>query len=111
MSRLESSKKFAWVWKIREECLDEYVELHLNPWPDIMTEHSRAGIRNYSIFQNGNQFFYCFECDDVEAAFQIIAESDSCNRWNAITSKMVEGSFDFKEAEPIKPLREVFYLK
>ncbi|WP_226667823.1 L-rhamnose mutarotase [Metabacillus litoralis] len=65
-----------------------------------MEEHSKAGIRNYSIFQNGNQFFFCFECNDVEAVFNYIAKSEVCNKWNAITSKMVEGSFDFKEAEP-----------
>lgn len=108
---MNPSNKFAWTWKVKEECLEEYVKMHLSPWPDILVEHSRAGIRNYSIFQNGNQFFYCFECDDLEAAFGIIAESEACNRWNAITSKMVEGSFDFKEAEPIRPMREVFYLK
>ncbi|MFC5470261.1 L-rhamnose mutarotase [Cohnella suwonensis] len=105
------SNKFAWTWKIKEECLEEYVALHLEPWPEIMEEHRNAGIRNYSIFQNGNRFFYCFECDDVEAAFKYIDGSEACNRWNAITSKMVEGSFDFSDAEPIKPMREVFYLK
>jgi L-rhamnose mutarotase len=108
---MEHSNKFAWCWKIKEEALEEYVRIHLDPWPEIMEEHSKAGIYNYSIFQNGNQFFYCFECDDVEAAFSYIAKSDVCQRWNAITSTMVEGSFDFEEAEPIKPLREVFYLK
>jgi L-rhamnose mutarotase len=108
---MEFSGKFAWTWIIKEQYVDEYVRLHLNPWPEIMEEHSRAGIRNYSIFQHGNQFFYCFECDDIEAAFEIIAQSEVCNRWNAITSKMVEGSFDFNEAEPIKPMREVFFLK
>lgn len=106
-----NSNKYAWTWTIKEECLEEYVKMHLEPWPEIMEEHSKAGIRNYSIFQNGSQFFYCFECDDVEAAFAYIAKSDACNRWNAITSKMVKGSFDFNDAEPIKPMREVFYLK
>ncbi|MCC8109400.1 MAG: L-rhamnose mutarotase [Planctomycetes bacterium] len=104
------SKKFAWTWTVKPECLDEYVRMHLEPWPEIMAEHTRAGIRNYSIFQNGNQFFYVFECDDVQAAFAYIDRSDACQRWNAITSTMVEGSFDFGEAEPIQPLREVFYL-
>ena len=107
---MENSNKYAWTWEIKEENLEEYVNLHLNPWQEILEEHSKAGIKNYSIFQNGNQFFYCFECDDVEAAFEYIAESDACNRWNAITSNMVKGSFDFSEPNPIKPLREVFYL-
>lgn len=104
------SNKYAWTWKVKPERLDEYVEMHLEPWPEIMREHSAAGIRNYSIFQNGNQFFYVFECDDVPAAFAFIDKSEACQRWNAITSTMVEGSFDFGKADPIVPLREVFYL-
>lgn len=106
-----NSNKFAWTWQIKDEYLEEYVKMHLDPWQEIMEEHSKAGIHNYSIFQNGNQFFYCFECDDVEAAFAYIAQSDACNRWNTITSKMVQGSFDFNDAEPIRPMREVFYLR
>lgn len=106
-----NSNKYAWTWNIKEEYLEEYVKMHLEPWSEILEEHSKAGIINYSIFQNGNQFFYCFECEDVEAAFAYIAKSDVCNRWNAITSKMVKGSFDFNTEEPIKPLLEVFYLK
>ncbi len=108
---MQKSNKFAWTWTIKEEFLDEYVKMHLDPWPEVLEEHSKAGIRNYSIFQNGSQFFYCFECDDLDAAFSYIAKSEPCNRWNAITSKMVKGSFDFNDAEPIKPMREVFYLK
>ncbi|SFE86716.1 L-rhamnose mutarotase [Paenibacillus algorifonticola] len=108
---MAASNKYAWSWQVKEECLEDYVRMHLDPWPDIMEEHRSAGISNYSIFQNGTQFFYCFECEEVEAAFAYIAESDACNRWNAITSKMVQGSFDFHQAEPIKPLREVFFLK
>jgi L-rhamnose mutarotase len=105
------SHKYAWTWTIKEEYVDEYVKMHLEPWEEIMEEHSKAGITNYSIFQNGRQFFYCFECEDTERAFAYIAASEACGRWNAITSKMVEGSFDFNEAEPITPMREVFYLK
>lgn len=103
--------KYAWTWNVKTECLDTYVEMHLNPWPEILEEHRRAGIRNYSIFQNGNQFFYCFECDDVKKAFAFLDQSEACRRWNAITSKMVEGSFDFAKDESIRFMREVFYLK
>lgn len=104
------AKRYAWTWQIREERVEEYVRMHLNPWPEVMDEHARAGISGYSIFQNGNQFFYTFECDDVEKAFEYLDNSDACQRWNAITSEMVEGSFDFGADEPIRFLREVFRL-
>jgi len=103
--------KYCWVWNIKSEHLDEYVKMHREPWQEVLDEHTKAGIRNYSIFQNGTQFIYVFECDDVKAAFEYIDNSEACGRWNAITSKMVEGSFDFSESEPIKFLDEVFYLK
>ena len=108
---MEKSNKVAWTWTVKEESLADYVKLHEEPWQEVLEEHAKAGIRNYSIFQNGAQFFYCFECDNVESAFAYIAESDACNKWNALTSKMVKGSFDFNEEEPIQPLKEVFYLK
>ena len=103
--------KYAWTWNVLPECLVEYVRMHLEPWEEILLEHTKAGYRNYSIFQNGNQFFYVFECDDIKAANDYIAKSEICQKWNSITSKMVEGSFDFNEEEPIKFMREVFYLK
>lgn len=107
---METSNKYAWTWTVKDDKLDEYVSMHLNAWPDVLEEHRQAGIRNYSIFQNGRQFFYCFECDDVNKAFDYMDQSVVCQRWNAITSKMVEGSFDFGEDEPITFLREIFYL-
>ena len=103
--------KYAWKWTVKPECLAEYVRMHLHPSPEFMDEHKSAGIRNNSIFLNGNEFFYCFECDDVKKAFAYLDQSEPCQRWNAITSKMVEGSFDFAEAEPIRFLQEVFYLE
>ena len=108
---MDKSNKFSWTWRIKEECLEDYVKMHIDPWPEILEEHRKSGIKNYSIFQNGVQFFYCFECDDVNLAFEYIGKSEVCKRWNAITSKMVEDSFDFDEEEPIKPLTEIFYLK
>ncbi len=108
---MDTSNKFAWTWQVKEEFLEEYVKMHLEPWDEIMEEHTKAGIYNYSIFQDGNRFFYCFQCDDVEKAFAYIDQSEACQRWNSITSKMVVGSFDFADDEPIKPLKEVFYLK
>ena len=108
---MKNSNKYAWTWYVKEECLEEYVEMHLEPWQDVLDEHTKAGYKNYSIFQNGNQFFYCFECDDIKAAESYISKSEACARWNAITSKMIKGSFDFNQEEPIRYMREVFYLK
>jgi L-rhamnose mutarotase len=105
--------KYAWTWKVKSECIEEYVKMHLNPWPEIMKAHSEAGFKNYSIFQNGNQFFYVLECDgDVEAAFQKMVKDPDCIRWNNITSKMLDVGLENGDVSTgVEYLREVFYLK
>lgn len=104
-------KKYAWVWNIKPDAVDEYVKMHKNPWPEIMEAHRKAGIHNYSIFRNGLQFIYVFETDDIDKAVRTMDQDPDCQRWNAVTSKMVEGSFDFSEPNPIEYLEEVFYLE
>jgi L-rhamnose mutarotase len=105
--------KYAWTWKVKPECINEYVQMHLNPWPEIMRAHSAAGFKNYSIFQNGTQFFYILECDgDIDEAFAKMVNDPDCIRWNNITSKMLDVSLENGDVSTgIAYLREVFYLK
>jgi L-rhamnose mutarotase len=107
------SKKYCWVWNIKPECVEEYVKMHLNPWPAIMKAHSAAGFRNYSIFQNGTQFIYEFECDgNIDEAFAKMVNDPDCIRWNSITSKMIDAPLEKGDVSTgVKCLREVFYLE
>jgi L-rhamnose mutarotase len=105
--------KYAWTWKVKPECVEEYVKMHLNPWPEIMKAHSEAGFKNYSIFQNGNQFFYVLECDgDVDEAFNKMVNDQDCIRWNNITSKMLDVSLENGDVSTgVQYMKEVFFLK
>jgi L-rhamnose mutarotase len=105
--------KYAWVWNIKPECIDEYVKMHLNPWPEIMKAHSEAGFKNYSIFQNGNQFIYEFECDgDPDEAFARVVKDPNCIQWNNITSRMIDAPLENGDVSTgVRYLKEVFYLK
>jgi L-rhamnose mutarotase len=105
------SNKFAWTWNIKKDKVDEYVKMHGEVWESVLEEHNKAGIRNYSIFQNNNQFIYVYECDDINYTTKYIANSEACQKWDAITSKMVEGSFDWGDKNSVDYLKEVFYLK
>jgi len=107
----DNNNKYAWIWKVKPEFVDEYVKMHENPWPEILEEHIKAGISDYSIFRNGNEFIYVYTCEDPQAASKYMAASEACQRWDAITSKMVEGSFDYNQDDPIEYLDEIFFLK
>ena len=99
--------KYAWAWDIKPEYADRYAEFHLNPWPEIMEAHRGAGIRNYSIFRNGNQFLYVLECDGpLEQAFAKMEGNEAVARWDAIMDEMIVGDI----GSPKKLLQEVFFL-
>lgn len=102
---------YAWKWTIKPEYLEEYVDMHINAWPEVLEAHSKAGIKNYSIFQNGNEFFYYFETDDFDKAMAGLANDPVCNRWNSITTKMIESSVNFSVSAPLPLMKQVFYLK
>src|SRR5262245_60915198 len=62
------SQRSAFVLHVRPERIDDYVAAHQNVWPEMLEALRAAGIRNYSIFRDGNQVFGYFEADDLEAA-------------------------------------------
>jgi L-rhamnose mutarotase len=104
-------KRYAWTWTIKEEMLDEYVRLHKNPPRDIVEAHEKAGFRNYSIFQNGRQFFYVFECTDIDYARDYCAKDESCIRWNEVAMTMIEGDFGDRVESNINYLEEIWHVE
>ena len=75
-------KKIGMTWKVKPEHMDEYVDIHLNPWSDLIEGLQSVGVHNYNIFRFGDQMFAYLEVesDDSLAEFQKLPVAD---RWNA----------------------------
>lgn len=106
------TKKYCWVWNVKKECLEEYVKMHRNPWPEIMKAHVDAGFKDYSIFQNGTQFIYTFDCDgDPMEAFAKMTDNEDCKRWNALTGPMLDVDLKGGDVDAgVVLLKEIFRL-
>ena len=46
----QNLKRIAWVIKVKPEKLEEYKELHANPWPEVNAMLKKVNIQNYSKF-------------------------------------------------------------
>ena len=104
-------KKYCWVWNVKPECVDEYVKIHAECWPTVRKAHSEAGLYDYSIFQNGNQFIYTFDCDgDAAEAFAAVGKDPEVIRWNAITGPMLDISDASNVTGQAVFLKEIFRL-
>ena len=75
-------ERYAWKAIVREGMLDEYIKRHDEIWPEMKDMLHAAGIRNYTIWNVGNELFGYYECDSVAEAGRIQAESEVNARWD-----------------------------
>lgn len=88
---------------------DAYIAHHANVWPELLHDLSTAGYRNYTIFNDGDDLFGYFECDDSAAANAAMATSDANRRWQAFMEDFLESSPD-PESGPTRLMTEIFRL-
>jgi L-rhamnose mutarotase len=84
------SERSAFVLRVRPDKIDEYVEAHREVWPEMIDALRSAGIRNYSIFRDGNQVFGYFEANDLERAAAYLDAQEVCTRWQDSMSGLLE---------------------
>jgi len=97
----------AFVLRVRPDKIEEYVAAHRAVWPDMLRALSESGIRNYSIFRDGNQVFGYFESDDLERAAAFLAEQEVCTRWQDAMAGLLDERVP--DGGP-PPLEEIFRL-
>jgi L-rhamnose mutarotase len=101
------TERAAFVLRVRPDKLEEYVEAHRAVWPEMLEAIHAAGIRNYTIFRNGNEMFGYFEADDLATAGRYLAQQDVSARWQDAMAELLEERVP--DGGP-PPLEEIFRL-
>ena len=102
-------ERYAWKATVLPEKLDEYKSRHDNIWPEMKEVLARAGIRNYTIWNVGNDLFGYYECDSVAEAARIQAESPVVDRWNEYMKDVMKMDMDpVTGAQPL--MEQVFFF-
>lgn len=101
-------EKYAWRGKVREGCLEEYIRRHESLPDEMRSALRQAGIRNYTIWNVGNELFGYYECvNGRDFAARAQAESAAVARWDAFMADILEMEKDpVTGAQPL--LRCVF---
>jgi L-rhamnose mutarotase len=98
----------AFVLNVRPERMEEYVAAHRDVWPEMLDALRGAGIRNYTIFRDGNRVFGYFEADDLDAAGRFLAEQPVCTRWQDAMAELLDERVPEAGAPP---LEEIFRME
>lgn len=102
-------EKYAWKGKIVDGKIQEYIKRHDEIWPEMIEELKKAGIFNYTIWNSGNDLFGYYECDSIEFASEIQANSPVVKKWDEYMSDILIMEKDQNtKAQPL--LKQVFSL-
>ena len=96
--------------KLKPEKIGEYVELHKNPWPEILQIISECNITNYSISIRGDELYTYYEYvgDDYDADMAKMESKSIMQEW----WKHTKPCFLYHDrGEYYEDLEEIFYLK
>lgn len=104
-------ERYAWKATVKDGMLPEYRRRHDAIWPELKALLKSAGIRNYTIWNTGNELFGYYECEQgVEYAARVQAESPIVDRWNEYMKDVMVMELDpVTGAQPL--LQQVFLLE
>lgn len=103
-------EKYAWKACFKEGCKEEYCRRHSDIWPEMVKVLKEAGIKNYTIWNTGNELFGYYECEKgIDFAVKIQSENPIVQKWNKYMSDILIMEMDpITKAQP--KLEKVFEL-
>lgn len=100
-------ERYAWKAQVLPGRFEEYVRRHDEIWPEMTELLNQAGIRNYTIWNVGDDLFGYYECDSIEFAAKTQATSPVVDRWNAYMKDVMITTIDpVTGAQPL--MKQVF---
>lgn len=99
--------------KIKPDKLQDYLEIHKNVWPELLTELKKAGMRNYSLWlaPGGLEFGY-LECDDWQKVCEYLAGSKVHDKWQEYMQNYLDSPTDEGQGgQPVQLLEMTFLME
>jgi L-rhamnose mutarotase len=84
------TQRTGFVLHVRPDKIDEYISAHRNAWPEMLGALRAAGVRNYTIFRDGNSVFGYFEADDLDFAATFLEGEEVNHRWQNAMAGLLE---------------------
>jgi len=105
-------KRVGFVFKVKQDRVEEYKEHHKAVWPEMLDALRRNGWHNYSLFMRGDGllFGYFETPDGFQAALDGMAKEEVNTRWQEFMAPYFEGMDDLHPDEKMLELEEVFHL-
>ena len=105
-------KRVAFILKVKQDTLKEYIAYHSPPWKEQLEALSRNGWHNYSLFlrEDGLLFGYFETPESFEAALAGMAKEEINLKWQELMKPFFEGIEGYRPDQSMLELEEIFHL-
>lgn len=93
-------------FRLKPDRKEEYIKRHDQIWPEVTAAIKDAGIRNFSIWNEGDLLFSYYEVKDAARAEEFLSKSEIYQKWRDCMEEYVY--IDSVTAQKEWPMRLVF---
>ena len=104
------TKRYCMVIEIKEEYVDDYVNIHKNAWKELLKTEKSCGIKEELIWIYKNLSIIYIECDDINQVFKAIGSDEIEKKWDITVSPWFKEPQSLDGSEEIKTLEKIFDL-
>ena len=103
--------RYAWKAILKPGMKAEYKRRHDEIWPEMVELLKNAGIKNYTIWNVGDELFGYYECEKgLDYAAKVQAESPIVDKWNEYMKDVMDMPLDPDTGVQPK-LERMFFLE
>ena len=104
-------RRYGQMIHLKPEGADEYIRLHAETWPGVLSKIKECNISNYSIFRKDNSLFAYFEYTGKNFAkdMALMAEDSETQRWWDKVKPLMEPIETHKPGEFWADMAEIFH--
>ena len=104
-------KRYCLVIELKEENMEEYKKIHMNPWTEILEAIKSAEVEELLIWSYRNFSIVYYKCNDINRVYSELGKLDAVKRWNKTVSPWVKSSPTLDGSGNVDTLQKIFDLK
>lgn len=101
-------RRYCVVIKVKDEHIEDYVNLHKNAWPEILKAIEKAGAENMVIYNYQNLSIIFYECENIDKFYEKYGSMEITKKWNATVDPWFEMSPTLDGSGKVETLEKIF---
>lgn len=77
------------IMRLKKDKTNNYIEMHLNPWPELVYKLVEVGFQELYTFIDGNIVIVIMKSNDVENSQKRLEETETYKKWTTIVRSML----------------------